>query len=191
MSHASRCVFRLSVWALVAVSARSAVWAQSTAVVPPRPTPGPLKPYQFPKIVTQTLPNGLRLAVIENHELPLVAVRFGFLGGSLLDAPGKQGGWELMMNALRAGATMSSAGSIADACADLGTPFDWGPVGAGATSGAPAFTTITSAWQPALKLVAEILMYPSFPAAAVIRLQAAQANTVSRPRIEQVPLRVI
>jgi zinc protease len=188
MSRASRRVFVLSAWACIVVSARSDVWAQSTAVVPPRPTPGPQKPFQFPKIVTQTLPNGLRMAVIENHELPLVAVRFGFLGGSFLDAPGKEGGWELMINALREGTTMRSGSNIAEAFADLGTSFDWG---APPASGAPTFTTVTSAWQPALKVVAEILMYPSFPADAVNRLQTAQANAASRPRPEQLPLRIV
>jgi zinc protease len=185
-------MLRAGAWALVAaVMAASPSRAQTTAVVPPRPTPGPPKVFEFPKINTQTLPNGMRLAVIENHELPLVAVRFGFLGGPFLDAPGKEGGWELMMNALREGTTMRSASSIADAFADLGTTIDWSAVGMSPSNGAPSFTTLKSAWQPALRLVAEILTYPSFPTEAVNRLQAAQANAASRPRQDQVPLRVI
>ena len=55
---------------------------QTLAKVPPRPTPAAAKVAVFPKITTETLPNGLQLAVVENHTLPIVSVRVGFAGGA-------------------------------------------------------------------------------------------------------------
>jgi zinc protease len=155
-------------------------------VVPPRPTPGLVKPIVFPKINVQTLPNGMRLAVIENHTLPIVTVNVGLLGGPFLDPPGKEGAWALMLNALREGTTSRSASEIADAAADIGTSFSWGPTAASAN---PGFTTIKSAWQPALMLVADMLMNPTFPPDAVARVQAAQV-VGARPTQGSLPGRV-
>lgn len=164
--------------ALVAALSTRGV-AQKNQVAAPRPTIGPAKPYAFPKIATRTLSNGLRIAVIENHELPIVAVRVGFSGGSFLDAPGKEGQWALMTAALREGTTTRSSDSIGNQLADLGTSVVW-PV-TDPFLGNPSFTTIRSAWLPALGLVADMLMNPSFPADRVARLQANQAAAAARP----------
>ena len=45
----------------------------------------------FPKAQTRTLPNGLRLVLIEDHALPLVAVRAVVGVDSLDDPVGKEG----------------------------------------------------------------------------------------------------
>lgn len=147
--------------------------------VPARPTPGPAAVFVFPKIVTQTLPNGLLLAIVENHELPIVAVRFGFRGGTFLDAPGKEGGWTLMLNSLREGTTSRTGPAIAERAADFGTPIVWSP--AAPLLGAPSFTTVRSAFPPLIELVADMLVNPTLPADAVRRLQTAQAAGAARP----------
>ena len=189
MTIVSRTTRIVSVMAILFTSTSSTIGAaQSTPRVPARPTPGPAKPFVFPKISLQTLPNGLRLAVLENHELPIVAVRVGFLGGTFLDAPGKEGGWALMLASLREGTTMRSAAAIADAAADLGTNVEWPSAGLAPTS---SFTTIKSAWQPILELVADMVMHPSFQSDVLGRLQAAQANAAARPAQTALPLRVV
>src|SRR5260370_37777872 len=121
----------------------------------------------FPKIPTETLPNGLQLAVIENHKLPIVAVRFGFADASFVDAPGKEGGWAMMMALLQEGSATRSAAAIAEAAADYGSTIVWNPVFAGA----PSFTTVRSAFQPVLAVVADLLMHPGLPADPVRRGQ--------------------
>jgi zinc protease len=146
--------------------------AQATPTVPPRPTVGPAHPYTFPKITTQVLPNGLRLAVVENQGVPVVAVRVGLQGGSILDVPGKEGSWVLMLNSLREGTTTRTAAEIRDAAADLGTSITvQSPIG---------FTTARSMWQPALELLADQLQHPTFPIEGVARAQAALASTAGQ-----------
>ena len=48
-------------------------------------------PFVFPKMETQKLANGLLVVVIENHSLPLVAVRAVVAVDSLNDPRGKEG----------------------------------------------------------------------------------------------------
>lgn len=163
-------------WVATILGLPRLVAAQALPTVPPRPTPGAVKPFVFPKINVQTLPNGLRLAVIESHTLPIVAVNVGLLGGPSADPAGKEGAWTLMLNTLREGTTSRSAGEIADVAADLGTNIEW------ATQAGynPRFTTIKSAWQSALALVADMLINPTFPPDNVTRVQAAQVAS-ARP----------
>lgn len=162
---------------LAGIAAVTVASAQATPKVPARPTPGPLKLPVFPKITTETLPNGLRLAVIENHRLPLVAVRFGFAGGSFVDAPGKEGGWTLMMALLQEGSATRNAAAVADAAADYGnTIWSANPIFAGA----PSFTTVLSAFQPVLEVVADVLMHPGFQPDAFQRVQGLRAANAAR-----------
>src|SRR3982751_6826221 len=121
MTQLARGIWRLSVLA-VALSATAS--AQGSAGVS-RPTPGPARPFVAPMIVTQTLPNGLRLAVVENHELPLVAVRMAVLGGPAVEPQGKEGLWNLMMLSLREGSTAHSGTAITDSLSILGSSMAW------------------------------------------------------------------
>src|SRR5258707_697516 len=98
-----------------------------TGTLPPRPAVGPATATKFPTVVTMTLPNGLRLGVVENHALPVVAVRVGLAGGVLLDQSGKEGCWSLMTSLLREGTTMRSAASLSADAAELGTQITWSP----------------------------------------------------------------
>lgn len=171
-------LFRRILWGTTLLAALDVASAQPTPKVPARPTPGPAKAPVFPKIVTETLPNGIQLAVIENHTLPLVSVRFGFAGGFFLDAPGKEGGWTMMMTLLQEGSTTRNAAAVADATADYGTNLAW--LGGAASAGAPGFTTVRSAFQPMLEIVGDLLMHPAFPADAFRRVQGLQAANAAR-----------
>src|SRR5438874_13603444 len=39
------------------------------------PPPGPSRPYHFPRVTRETLPNGLEIWVAENNNAPLVSIR--------------------------------------------------------------------------------------------------------------------
>jgi zinc protease len=173
---------------LLFVALSAPIGAQTQATVPPRPTISPAKPFVFPKITVDTLPNGLQLAVVENHELPIVAVRVGSRATSMLDAPGKQGGWALMMSALREGTASRTAAQINDTLAQLGTDVSWNP--GSAIQPNPSFTTARALWRPVLDVVADVLMNPSFPDDAIRRLQSAQA-TGARPAITNRGVRMV
>src|SRR4051812_43807601 len=98
----------------VATALGSAVAAQTPTTGLPRPTAGPLKPFVVPTFTVDTLPNGLRFAVLENHEVPLVVVRIpvpagGPFGVSYVDPIGKEGAWGMLQALLHEGTTTRTA----------------------------------------------------------------------------------
>lgn len=52
-------------------------------VYPDPPPPGPARPFNFPATSSFTLPNGLAVYVVENHEVPVVAVQLAVRAGTM------------------------------------------------------------------------------------------------------------
>lgn len=130
-----------------------------------RPVAPAAPAFQFPHQQSETLSNGLRIIVVENHALPLVAVRAVVGVDSLQDPAGKQGLYDLTARMLREGTTSLSAEQIADTIAMLGSnvaPFE--------------FTTLAPNLHRALSLMAGMLAHPAFPDAALDRTKAALAT---------------
>jgi zinc protease len=154
--------------------------ALATAVVPlgaqeldrsKRPTPPPAAPFKFPRVDLRTLRNGIPVAIVENHDLPIVAVRAVFAGGSRLDPIGKEGVWQLVTAMLREGTATMSADQLAQAVADLG-----------ATILPTGFTTITRHFPRSVELMADMVMRPAFPQAAFDRQKANLVTTLQRAK---------
>ena len=125
-----------------------------------RPVAGAPAPFEFPKIETQRLSNGLLVVVIENHSLPLVAVRAVVQADSLDDPIGKEGLAALTSNMLPEGTTSRSAEQIASEIAALGS------------SVTPSrFTTIPQNLAKSLELMADMLMHPTFSGSALARIK--------------------
>jgi hypothetical protein len=123
-------------------------------------------PFVFPKAQTRTLPNGLRVVLIEDHSLPLVAVRAVVGVDSLDDPVGKEGLFVLTAGMLREGTTSMTAEQLASAAAAIGNVVF--PL---------RFTTITQTFDRSLELMADMLMRPSFPQAALDRVKRRLSRT--------------
>jgi zinc protease len=134
-----------------------------------RPAAGPAKPFVFPRMETQELANGLRVVVIENHSLPLVAVRAVVAADSLDDPIGKEGLSNLTAAMLAEGTATRSAERIGSEIAMLGN---------GVT--ASRFTTIPQNLAPSLEIMADMLTHPTFPDSALARLKTALAAAKQR-----------
>lgn len=52
-------------------------------VYPDPPPPGAARPFNFPAAASFTLPNGLAVYVVENHEVPVVAVQLAVRAGTM------------------------------------------------------------------------------------------------------------
>jgi zinc protease len=74
----------------------------------------PLRPVQIPQVSTFTLPNGMKLYLLEHHELPLVSGFALVRAGNLFDPPGKTGVAELAAIVLRTGGTKDLTGDQID-----------------------------------------------------------------------------
>jgi zinc protease len=133
---------------------------------PARPAPAAPQQFKFPAVRSHTLPNGLRVYVVEDHSAQVVAARAVFSVDSTLDPPGKEGLYLVTFGSLREGTTTRTPAQLADASARIGTAV------------APtAFTTVPTAFEPALALMGDMLMHPSFEQGALDRRKAAVQAT--------------
>lgn len=74
----------------------------------------PLKPVQIPEPVTFTLPNGMKVYLLENHELPLISGSALIRTGNLFDPADKRGLADFTGQVLRSGGTKSKTGDAID-----------------------------------------------------------------------------
>src|SRR5260221_6626290 len=82
-----------------------------TKPLPPLAAPRPLT---LPKVVQETLPNGLRLVVLEDHTQPAVWLRLAIVAGTDRDPKDKVGLATMTADQLNKGTTTRSESQIAD-----------------------------------------------------------------------------
>jgi predicted Zn-dependent peptidase len=123
------------------------------------PTLGPPPKVSLPPVVTRQLPNGLKLLIVEQHELPLADFVLVVGGGGTIDPASKGGVANLTSSMLIEGTTSRSALDISDQVAFLG-------VNLSASSGWDATTvslhTPTSQLDSALALYSDVVLHPAF-----------------------------
>ena len=78
---------------------------------------GPLK-FDPPQPSRITMPNGLTVYIIENHELPVVKITLIVKSGTMYDPPGKEGVSELTASVMRTGGTLKIAPQALDETLD-------------------------------------------------------------------------
>ena len=129
------------------------------ALLPPAQ---PLKPLEFPGFRETRLSNGARLIVIPHHEQPVVSVEVHLTGPGRMAVPvGKEGLPAVTAALLRAGTTTRSRAEIVEATESLGATLTASPSMEGASLVLRAFTRNLD---PALDLLADVLLNPAFPA---------------------------
>ena len=139
-----------------------------------RPVAGPGAAFRLPAVFTEKLRNGLNLRIVEDHSVPVVAVRAVLGADSTLDPVGKEGLFAVTIGAMREPTATPGAARLAAAAAALGTTIT--PTG---------FTTTARSFGAALSIMGDMLMAPAFDSAAVERRKTVQA-AVAR-RIAQTP----
>lgn len=143
------------------------------------PAPGPAPALRLPAIQKGTLSNGVPVWVIEQHRVPLAQVNVILRGGSSLDRAGRYGLASLVAAMLDEGAGARSALELADAVdflgADLSTTstFDYSAV---------RLSTPVKNLTPALALLADVVLRPTFPAAELERLKKERLAALVQAR---------
>ena len=134
-----------------------------------KPASGAPVTLRIPAIQMRTLKNGIKVAVLEQHELPLVAVRVVVDAAPTLDPSGKEGVSALTAAMLSEGTATRSADQLAEAFADLGNRVT--PSG---------FTTVVPNVDSSMALLSDMLLHPAFPAASLERLRQNNLATLKR-----------
>ena len=140
------------------------------------PPVGPVVVADLPRPIETTLSNGMRLVVVERHDLPLVTATLVASGGAALDPSRRAGTASLTADLLTKGTTTRSATDIAQAIAALG-----GSIASDADrDGASVDVTVKSGQlAPALTILADVTMHSVFAPAEVERARAQAIDGVS------------
>jgi len=144
-----------------------------------QPEGGPAVPFLPPRISELHLKNGVRVLLVEQHDLPIVSVRVVANAGAG-DLPWEPpGAASLMGSMLELGTTTRTALQINDAYEALGaahgTWVDW-------DSGGAAVKVMTDGLDRALVVLADVVMQPSFPVDELERLRARRLASIQQER---------
>jgi zinc protease len=142
-------------------------------IVAERPTPGTPRPYEFPAVERSRLSNGLALAVIHLPGRPLVSATLVLRNGAA-DEPDDEGGATVLAaRALTEGTERFDAIALVEAAERLGAGIHaeagWDAMSLGVDVPAARL-------EPALELLAEVVLRPTFPEPEVDRLRDERLN---------------
>jgi predicted Zn-dependent peptidase len=138
-----------------------------------------VKPLTVPTVVERTLANGLRLLIVEHHELPVADIQLIVRSGGEADPANRQGLATLTTGLLDEGTSTRNALQIADQLAYLGA-------GIGTSGGWDAsrvtLHTPMARLDSALALMADIALRPAFPANELERLRQERLTALLQQR---------
>jgi predicted Zn-dependent peptidase len=130
---------------------------------------------RFPPVVERELDNGLKLMMVEHHELPVVNFIMLVGSGAEVDPAGKLGLATLTASMLDEGAGGRDALAIADQAAFLGSALS---SSSGWDASRVTLQAITSQLDSAMALFADVVLRPSFPEKELERLRRERLTTI-------------
>ena len=134
------------------------------------PSPGKSPTLSVPAWTKTKLKSGAELVVVEKHDLPLVALTMSFIGGATSFEPAdKLGVASLTAQMLSEGTSLRTADGLADDQQLLGTSIQ---ASIGTEVGVVGFTSLSDRFQPALALLADMLLNSTFPDSSLERVRA-------------------
>jgi len=142
-------------------------------VIAERPTPGAPRGYEFPAVASHRLSNGLSLLIANLPGRPLVSATMTVVGGAAEEPADEAGATVLAARALTEGTERHDAIALVEAAERLGASLHaeagWDALHVGVDVAAARLA-------PALELVAEVLLRPTFPGSEVERLRDERLN---------------
>lgn len=146
----------LSTLGFVAVLASSLAAQYPTAP----PSPGKLRPLEFPATSEATLDNGMRLVVVENHRLPIVSVSLNTAAGTRYEPEGLAGLASAAAELLTKGTESRTADQIAELIESAG-----GSLTASADNDffVLSSTVLTDQVELVFDLMGDVLLHSTFP----------------------------
>jgi zinc protease len=142
-------------------------------VIAERPTPGAPRPYEFPAIARAEFDNGLTILVADLPGRPLTSASIVVPTGAVDEPPDQGGAAVLAARALTEGTERFDAVGLIEATERLGASLH---ADAGWDATSISVEVPTTRLRPALELLAEVLLRPTFPAGEVERLRDERLN---------------
>ncbi len=145
------------------------------------PPPGPPRPYHFPHVTRQTLPNGMKILIAENHNAPLVAVRALVGSGADRDTQRLAGLASMTAELLDEGAGSRDAIRLAEDLGLLGASLSAG------TDWDASYVTLdvlSKTLEPSLEIFADVVRRPMLPQSALERVRSERLMELLQQREE-------
>jgi zinc protease len=146
---------------------------EAVRIVAERPTPGTPRPYDFPRVDRTRLTNGLTLAIVDLPGRPLVSASLILRNGAVDEPDGEAGATVLAARAMTEGTAHYDAIALVEAGERLGAALHaeagWDAMSVGVDVPAARL-------EPALELLAEVALEPTFPESEVERLRDERLN---------------
>ena len=165
--------------ALLGVASGVAAQPAAAPVKATPPPPGPAKDVRFPAFEQKTLPNGLRVVVVEQHEQPAVSLRIVMKAGKVFEPEGKAGLAEGTASLLTQGTQSRSAQQIAEAIDFVGGALN---ASTGIESGFANARVTSDQLDLGLELLADVVQRPSF---AEEEIERWRRQTLSGLQVQQ------
>ena len=152
---------------------------RESPVVTERPQPGAPRSYEFPAVAIDHLPNGLTILVADLPGRPLISASVVVRGGAALEPASDGGSTVLAARALTEGTEHYDAIALVEAGERLGASIH---ADAGWDAMSVSVDVPAARLEPALELVAEVLLHPTFPGPRWNAFATNASTTSSRPR---------
>jgi zinc protease len=137
----------------------------------------PLRPVQMPKVDSVTLPNGLRVYLLEDRELPMVNGTALVHTGMLLDPPGKVGLANLTATVMRSGgAGTATPTQLNERLEDLGATVETGMASNSATV---MFSSLKESTADVLAIFKQVLTAPQFNEESIEQARTTMRNAIA------------
>ncbi|MBP7777993.1 MAG: insulinase family protein [Acidobacteria bacterium] len=143
------------------------------------PAPGPTPALTLPAAEKFTLANGLRVWLLEQHEVPLVQANLVVLSGASADVPGRFGAASMTAAMLDEGAAGKAALVLADEVEFLGAELS---TTASFDASTVRMSTPAAKLGDALALMAAVALSPDFPADELERLRTERLTGLLQAR---------
>lgn len=159
--------------ALLLLTAAAAI-AQTPQATPPPPAPP--RPLKAPTPVEQTLPNGLRVIVIQRSTTPLVSAQLLIKNGGEIDPSQLSGLADLTGSLLTKGTKTRDATEIAEAIEALGGSLESGARWDASTA---TVSVMSSRIGAALEILADVVRRPTFKDEEIERLRQQSLDNLT------------
>jgi zinc protease len=150
-------------------------------VIAERPEPGAPRPYEFPNVAQHRLDNGLEILIVDLPGRPLISASVVVRGGASEEPAAKAGATVLAARALTEGTEQRDAIALVEASERLGASLHaeagWDALNVGVDVPADRLA-------PALELVAEVLLQPTFPESEVERIRDERLNDILQAKAD-------
>lgn len=157
------------------------------------PKPGPNPKLSLPPIEKTKLSNGMEVWMVEQKELPIVALNLVIKTGSANEPDGKTGVANMMTSLMDDGTKNRSAVEIATQLQSIGASVN---VGGGWDSTSVSLQTLTKNFDKALDIYSDVILNPTFPSTEVeslrgrsligLRQQKANPNAIANVAFNKV-----